>query len=361
METPNIYRFATSELSQDATLAYILSWANPEYRTEHPALNTLGERLLRALVTCAADALGESDPLAGKPVEKLEVGTQAEHIDVWVKMNGVAFLIIEDKTRTFQHSNQIERYGKLVADKKTESGGNWQQLPVYVKTGNECAWQPDSASPHGIFLRPQLLEVLGSVPHTDNTIIEEFRQHLQAWQNETESFAAKPCEQWSWHAKEGYYMALEGWLRNRFGNESYVGWRYVANANEGFLGFWWYWASVASQRCHLYLQIEDATRLHIRVCSAKDEEGNSIKAPAGMMWAVFNAIEDAARRDEFKELRIEKSGRFKGGSTAAVADVSFDKDKGSYLAVDARGLLDFDTTKRHLLLATRLVDAVSGN
>ena len=35
-DVPNLYSFATKELDQDATLAYILAWAKPAYRESHP-------------------------------------------------------------------------------------------------------------------------------------------------------------------------------------------------------------------------------------------------------------------------------------------------------------------------------------
>ena len=50
MTTPNLYEFATKELAQDATIAYILAWADPKYRKSHPRLHALGTELLRSLL-----------------------------------------------------------------------------------------------------------------------------------------------------------------------------------------------------------------------------------------------------------------------------------------------------------------------
>ncbi len=47
---PNLYSFATKELAQDATLAYILEWARPTYRESHPRLHELGTDMLHALL-----------------------------------------------------------------------------------------------------------------------------------------------------------------------------------------------------------------------------------------------------------------------------------------------------------------------
>lgn len=49
-EVPNLYSFATNELAQDATLAYIIAWARPVYRESHPHLHRLGTDMLHALL-----------------------------------------------------------------------------------------------------------------------------------------------------------------------------------------------------------------------------------------------------------------------------------------------------------------------
>ena len=113
MNKPNLYDFATSELSQDATLAYMLAWAAPghhQQHPQHPELNRLEEDLLRCLVAAAADGRGrQDDPLHGRNIETLKVGTQRDHMDVWAEINNTVFLIVEDKTETSEHSNQMAR------------------------------------------------------------------------------------------------------------------------------------------------------------------------------------------------------------------------------------------------------------
>ena len=49
MTTPNLYGFATKELAQDATIAYILAWADPKYSESHCRLHALGTELLRCV------------------------------------------------------------------------------------------------------------------------------------------------------------------------------------------------------------------------------------------------------------------------------------------------------------------------
>ena len=53
---PNLYEFATKELAQDATLAYVLAWAHRDHAATHASLHQLGNRFLRALLDAYASA-----------------------------------------------------------------------------------------------------------------------------------------------------------------------------------------------------------------------------------------------------------------------------------------------------------------
>ncbi len=123
MKTPNIFEYATSELSQDAALAYVLAWADPEYKNTEPKLHALGDDLLRALL----EAVAEHDTSPVKKIDTVLVKTQVKNVDVLVTINASKHLIIEDKVNAKKHSNQIKRY------KKKFPGS----VAVYLKTGNE--------------------------------------------------------------------------------------------------------------------------------------------------------------------------------------------------------------------------------
>ena len=108
--SPNIFSFATSELSQDAILAYILQWADSKYKKTDSEMYSLGQRLLRMLIDSNEEQVDIRD---------VEVGRQWKNIDVYVKVNGNIFLVIEDKINTTIHDNQLERYKK---DAETKFG-----------------------------------------------------------------------------------------------------------------------------------------------------------------------------------------------------------------------------------------------
>ena len=159
--TPNLYAFATKELAQDATIAYLLAWADPSYREAHPRLHSLGTELLRSLL--------QTQEVDLPRVETLCTETQVNRIDIVVQINagedGV-LLLIEDKVDTQEHSNQIERYIEIV---KQEYSGEYDCLvAVYLKTGNVSKEELPPKDKCGHFLRHDLLKILNGFQDTKN-------------------------------------------------------------------------------------------------------------------------------------------------------------------------------------------------
>ena len=121
-EAPNIFSFATSELSQDAIFTWLLSWASPQCATFDPDLQSVAVEFIRLLT-------GIND----LQVNAIEAGRQWEHIDIWAKINDDIFLSIEDKTGTTIHNEQLKRYKETVEKKYPDC----KKCYAYVKTGNE--------------------------------------------------------------------------------------------------------------------------------------------------------------------------------------------------------------------------------
>ncbi len=348
-DVPNLYQFATKELAQDATLAYILAWADPKYRKSHSRLHDLSTAMLRALLDTDTK-INETDI----PVTSLEVRTQVNRIDVLALINNESenglVLLIEDKVETHEHSNQIERYIEIAK----KSYPQREIVPVYVKTGNtSLEYLPDKEK-CGCFLRRDFLEVLNQHLNTGDTIVDNFRTYLQLWENETNSYCEVHLSKWidNWSAIEGFYMELEKrmeekdqWLAEK-DRWHCGGWGYVSNPAGGFLYFTLAGIKInrRQQQFEMYLQIEtfpeDSTRLTLRL---GDWIGPGIKSP--LMWEVFEQLKEST--DEPDGLGIEKAGRFRGGYSAAVAEFTFSNENG-YLVLDDRDIVDLDTTMRRL-------------
>ena len=343
LNTPNLFHYATNERTQDAVLAYILTWARPAYRESHPHLHGLGTALLRDLL---ATRIGETTV---PTVTSLHVETQIDRIDVLVVINDEnkdgLVLIIEDKVNTHEHSNQIKRYIEMVKERCP----NREIVPVYVKTGNTTRWSLPSEEKCGRFLRRNLLDVLDRFPKTGDTIIDNFRSHLQGWDNETNRYRDEPLSKWNSWQIEGFYTELQ----NRLEKEDCGDWEYVNNQAGGFCSFYFAENTLAKEphEVTMYLQIEDATRLTVRLV---ERSGPGIRAP--LMYEVLRLLQDNAR--QAGEIEIKKAGRFRGGASAAVAKVTFG-DGENYLALMDGGIVDMNATVRRLERTREFVSKVA--
>ena len=131
----NLFDFATSELSQDAFFCWSLNWLALKEDTDDPYYK-YGKAMLDLF-------LGENKKDIYKEVKVLK---QFNRIDVLIlfkdNQDNQYALIIEDKTNTSEHNEQIEKYKNQLNDAlyKDENIG-YKNLPenqiytAYVKTG----------------------------------------------------------------------------------------------------------------------------------------------------------------------------------------------------------------------------------
>ena len=115
----NLFSFATSELSQDAFICWCLNWINYPNEELYPMAKDIFSNLL------------EEKDLEN---EEVEIKRQYKKIDVLVilKNSKIAY-IIEDKTNTFEYSEQIKRYKETIKNDFKEEINDVKT--VYFKTG----------------------------------------------------------------------------------------------------------------------------------------------------------------------------------------------------------------------------------
>jgi hypothetical protein len=256
--SPNIFSFATSELSQDAILAYILQWADSKYKKTDSEMYSLGQRLLRMLIDSNEEQVDIRD---------VEVGRQWKNIDVYVKVNGNIFLVIEDKINTTIHDNQLERYKK---DAETKFGGSWHVKLAYIKTGNEPSQIIKQVVNNGYkpVLRKDLLTVLNQY-RGKSPIIKEFNSHLQAIESRLQSFKIVPMKEWNVNSFywQGLYMALEEKIEG-------FSWKHVPNKAGGFWGAYWSFLDIVDGQ--IYLQIESG-KFCFKLCYWGQENKSDVR------------------------------------------------------------------------------------
>ena len=100
---PNLFRYAKSELTQDAILAWLLEWAGSQAREYDPALHGRGRALLSHLY-----AIANLGPVPS--AVDVKVSRQVDGADLVVEIGDGPILLIEDKTFTREHSDQLLTY-----------------------------------------------------------------------------------------------------------------------------------------------------------------------------------------------------------------------------------------------------------
>ncbi len=252
----NLFNFATSELSQDAFLGWLLSFAMKEHEQEDAALAQCARALLKRMYQ------------GMKPDETVtSVELQKDNIDILVTI-GDCSIIIEDKTFTGQHDDQIERYKRELGEKRPET----KIITVYYKIDDQCNLEKVDCN----LFRRGILEILQPfADKTNNAIFRDYVEHLQEMEEEAESYAAPgnaDIKKWTgaMHTRFFQHLRDQGIVQP----EASLGWGYVSNQTGGFFGLWWHWIAekqfasmgfaedspTGKYVGELYLQIENAAK-----------------------------------------------------------------------------------------------------
>lgn len=100
---PNLFSHGTSELSQDAFICWLAEWAKPIYKETDEYLHEAGIDFIRRIY----DIHKKNFPAA---IKEIKITKQFKGLDILIEINGNEAILIEDKTYTKEHSNQLKRY-----------------------------------------------------------------------------------------------------------------------------------------------------------------------------------------------------------------------------------------------------------
>ena len=266
MCTPNLFSYATKELSQDAMICWLIAWALTEPEDENECgreLRELGRAFVHALLA-KHDVSLEGDIQCPKCPEAREVHQQDRGIDVLARIideDAEHVLVIEDKVHGHADASTLKRYYRNVIEGTTKLGpvDEANVHSIFLKTGNQsCAREstPQEAC-FKLFHRQDFLKVLRTYRGV-HPVVTDFRQHLQAQEDEFISFRNwkrddEERQRWPRGAWEGFYRCLECEIEDcdRFD----FTWSYVHRGD--FLGFWWHRVPIELEGAEcIYLQLE---------------------------------------------------------------------------------------------------------
>lgn len=321
MTRPNLFEFATSELSQDAFICWLISWASPECASADPPLHKTAIALLNKVF----ELKGVAPPVE---YESVVVKKQCGNIDVLIVVNGDIPIIIEDKTYTCEHSGQLARYfdgiGKRFDPHKI--------IGIYLKTGDQSSYRHVKDANFVPLRRQHLIEVLahGMSLGVRNDIFDDFRLRLEAINASVNAYVSTPPQNWNAAAWTGFFMELQ----HRLGDGS---WGYVANPSGGFMGFSWHERNDGVKK---YLQLEEK-----ELCFKIEVHDKEKRAEYWKNWhATFVATSPQVGVTLKRPRR--RSGTW---MTVALLDGEYRKTKDD-------GLLDLDATVAVLRMAEQLLD-----
>ena len=320
MRKPNLFTWATSELSQDAFIIWLLDWAN------YPEGGALHKIAIELINTLTDNKIAEIKTVHFEP--------QRHKIDILCIINDKYALLIEDKTNTSNHSGQLERY----LEKLSKEFSRDLIFPVYFKTGDQSDFDAIEQLGYKLFLRNDFLKVLsfGLEQGVSDSIFLDYYEVLNNKEESFQSYKTLPVAQWHWDSWKGFYSELQKQL-------GAGGWDYVPQNNGGFLGFWWNWKSKTyeGKKFDYYLQLE-----HNKFCFKIKVED---KADSYQIRDYYRSLLYPKAKEH--NVAIYQNGRVGKTMTVAVLEEP-------YIAVDKNGFLDMDSTIKNIRFVEELMEDV---
>lgn len=237
MSIPNLFTYATKELSQDAFLCWLMAWAAPQYASADSHLHDCSKQFIFWLLKRKGNIGIES-------IETLSIKQQHHHIDIIVMVNNEYKILIEDKIHSREHSNQLTKYYECLLNEGTQAD---RIIPIYFKTGHPISDEFKKAKSEGysVVNRNDLLNIFRKEPFNKIThpLFKDFFLHLQRLEDEMDLWQTAPVSKWI-DSENNHQPAWIGLFSKIFEYCEEIdklqehGWDYVPNQNGGFMGYY---------------------------------------------------------------------------------------------------------------------------
>ncbi len=237
---PNLFKYAPSELSQDAAIMWLSEWAKPACKSLDPNLHEIGTLLLKSFYKVSGTPLEDYDDI--------HIFPQQKKIDILIELtknNKKTAILIEDKIKSSHHSNQLKKYlDYLKGTNKYD-----KIIPIYFKTGFQAKLNKVVENGYFHYSVLDFMNVLqkGKDMEIQNNIFNDLFLHISRLQENYlgskesfENYHKKNVDNWSWWSWNGFFSEFqesfnrpeEGWgtvpsrrgklLASWFGHEDFV-------------------------------------------------------------------------------------------------------------------------------------------
>lgn len=243
---PNLFTYATKELSQDAFICWLLDWANANNAQANPLLQRAACRFLNELL------LKHSMPPIDAP--RVAVLKQRAGADIVAEVDERIALLIEDKTDSGEHGDQLQRNKKKVS----KLFPSCKLLPTFVKTGDQSRYDEVEKAGYRLFLRSDFLTALraGRDIGVSNAIFIDFCENLEQLEARVQSYAHLPLSEWADSKGRdprvrdpwvGFYEYLQSRKKD-------LRWGYIPNPTGGLFGARWHALNWAGYKVYLHIE-----------------------------------------------------------------------------------------------------------
>lgn len=258
----NLFHYATGELSQDAFLCWLFSYAIK-------GLNC--DENIRA---CAVDFLKAFIPDLNK-AETIYLSCapekQVDKVDVLLTLNDKYKIIIEDKTYTSEHDDQLSRYRESIKTKYPD----YTVVGVYYKTGFQSNKKTIKDKNYIYFGLDKIYTILDKhINSINNDIFKDYYYYIEELKTEKDKFKKLPVAEWNWAQINEFFDYMKS---KSYGNMNYD-YGYVPNKTGGFYGMWIYNSTYGyydNSKYELYLQCEFVDQ-KLNICYKASSQDGSI-------------------------------------------------------------------------------------
>ena len=230
----NIFKYATSELSNDAFLCWLFSISKKGNTNKDSIEYKVSQGYLNKFCKYEGEIIVNND-------EK-DIVRQEGKIDVLIKGkydNGEEFILaIENKTSSREHSKQLERYKDYI-DKNYEHIKN--RSFIYYKTAIQSNIEEIKKKGYSVFQIYEIFDLLNKyeAEKSENYILKNYFYFIKEEVEKYDNFMKINISEWNIEAFQGFFHYLLPIIRkNKYILESNSGFGYHDNQSGGHWSIW---------------------------------------------------------------------------------------------------------------------------
>jgi hypothetical protein len=299
---PNLFDFATKELHQDAFIAWLISWANPKNKYFNEKLHECAVDFVKKLVNNKDAELDN--------VHEIKVKRQYKNIDVFVEINNDIVLVIEDKTNSSRHGNQLENYQNIIK----KEFPNHRNIFIYLKTGDETNHELEKIQNIGykVYDRKNYISFFNDhIVDVNNDVVKYFYERLKKLENNVNQWEGKKVDEWNNNDFIGFFQFIE---KNEDDKKILKNWSYVPQKDGGF------WNAVLltnKLEIPVYLQVE-CRKNNIKISYKANTSSNTTSAEkSNLRNSLYRKL---IENKEYLELSLNRPKRFGNGKTMTLLE-----------------------------------------